>query len=151
MNKIIQFIVVSILLISSNIFAMNAVELSDLTRPSMFIVNYDRIYILEQATVRIYSLKDYSLIKKFGRAGEGPREFKYSADGGRPLSMSFFRDQLIVNSEMKMSFFDKDGTYLREKVFEPGRSLRWNEMILQATDEELSPRHYAAQFIEASS
>lgn len=115
MKKILVLFIILLLSLSIKMFASEPVELPELTRPSMFIVDYDRIYVLEQATVRIYSLKDFSLIKKFGRAGEGPKEFKYSADEGRPLSMSFFKGQLIVNSEMKMSFFDRDGVYITEK------------------------------------
>lgn len=112
-----KILILSFILISSlfiNIYASEPVGLPELTRPSMFIVNYDRIYVLEEATVRVYSLEDFTLIKKFGRAGEGPKEFKYSGGDGRPLSMSFFKGQLIVNSEMKMSFFDKDGVYITE-------------------------------------
>lgn len=43
------------------------------------------------------------------------------------------------------------GVFLRDSVFEPGRSLRWNEMILRATGEGLNPSHYAAQFMGPSS
>jgi hypothetical protein len=123
MKRNVLMVMVLMLMCFGHVRAADPVELSDLTRPSMFIVNFDRIYVLEQATVRIYSLKDFSLIKKFGRAGEGPKEFKYSADGGRPLSMSFFKGQLIVNSEMKMSFFDKDGIFKREQKVSVDRLL----------------------------
>ena len=102
-------------LLYGGLFSAGPVELPDITRPSTFLVNYDNIYILEGATVYVYSLKDYKLIKKFGKAGEGPKEFKYDGNDGRPLSMSFFKDQLIVNSTNRMSYFDPEGKYISEK------------------------------------
>ncbi len=42
------------------------------------------------------------------------------------------------------------GIFLREKVFEPGRSLPWNQMIEAATGEPLNPAHYAGQFVRGS-
>jgi len=39
------------------------------------------------------------------------------------------------------------GNYLIESVFKPGARYPWNEMIRRATGEELTPRHYAAQFL----
>lgn len=95
--------------------AADPVPLSGLVRPSVFIVKADRIYTLENATVSIYSLKDFSLIKQFGKAGEGPQEFKYNANNGRPLSMSFQGDRLAVNSVNRMSYFTLDGKYIGEE------------------------------------
>ena len=39
------------------------------------------------------------------------------------------------------------GEYLRTKVFEPGKTLPWNDMIEAATGEPLNPVHYAEQFV----
>jgi len=39
------------------------------------------------------------------------------------------------------------GKYLVEKVFSPGASLRWDELIEQATGEPLSAKHFASQFV----
>jgi peptidyl-dipeptidase A len=40
------------------------------------------------------------------------------------------------------------GAYFREHVFAPGNLYHWNEMIRRATGEELSARHYAAEFVQ---
>ncbi len=96
---------------------------SDLTRPSTFIVRQDRAYILEEASIYVYSLMDKSLIKKFGKSGEGPGEFAYNPTDGRPLSMSFFNRMLIVNSPMKMSYFSPDGKFLKEERVKVDRLL----------------------------
>ena len=39
------------------------------------------------------------------------------------------------------------GKYFTEKVFMPGKSLYWNDMIEQATGEKLTAKYYAKQFI----
>ena len=90
------------------------VPLEEITQPSMFLVNYNKIYILENASIYIYSLKDFKLIKKFGQAGEGPREFKYRKDTPMPMSISFHENQLLVNSPNKITYFDLEGNYIRE-------------------------------------
>ncbi len=40
------------------------------------------------------------------------------------------------------------GQFFIEKVFKPGRMYHWNDMIEKATSEKLTPKYYAAQFIE---
>ncbi len=39
------------------------------------------------------------------------------------------------------------GQFLRTSVFEPGATRHWNDMIEQATGEELSPRYFVEQFV----
>ena len=90
-------------------------ELHEFSRPSIFLVRYDRVYVMEAASVFIYNLKDFKLEKKFGKAGEGPREFKYDGNDARPLGLIFNNGEMIVNSINKLSYFDKAGNYLREE------------------------------------
>jgi peptidyl-dipeptidase A len=40
------------------------------------------------------------------------------------------------------------GQYLREKIFAPGARYQWNDMIIRATGEPLSPRYFVEQFIQ---
>jgi peptidyl-dipeptidase A len=42
----------------------------------------------------------------------------------------------------------KAGAWFRERVFAPGKRFPWNEMILKSTGEELTPRHYVAEFVQ---
>ena len=57
----------------------------------------------------------------------------------------------IVKSDdfRNQSFFGNRevGRYLTDKVFMPGASLYWNEMIENATGEKLTARYYADQFV----
>lgn len=40
------------------------------------------------------------------------------------------------------------GKYLKEKIFQPGLLYKWNDMIKQATGEELNPIYYVKKFVE---
>ncbi|MCK4835201.1 MAG: hypothetical protein KAT17_01110 [Candidatus Aminicenantes bacterium] len=108
-------IMVSLILVISVRFVFGGppVALEELSRPAILIVKYDKVYILEKTTIYIYSLDDFKLIKKFGRAGEGPREFKTNVMGA-PMTMSFYDDKLVVNSLNKISFITVEGEFIKE-------------------------------------
>ncbi len=53
-------------------------------------------------------MKDFKLVKKFGKAGEGPQEFN------RFAAITPLKDKLLINSMNKLSYFTKDGKYIRE-------------------------------------
>jgi len=38
------------------------------------------------------------------------------------------------------------GAFMRKKVFEPGRTLTWNDLTKHATGEPLNPKAFAADF-----
>lgn len=40
------------------------------------------------------------------------------------------------------------GNYLIEKIFKPGRTFYWNDMIQRATGEKLTAKYYAEQFVK---
>jgi hypothetical protein len=83
-------------------------------------VDKDRFYITESATIHIFSLKDYSLICKFGKEGEGPGEFKLGDDN--TVFVTLLPDNLMINSVGRISYFSKDGTFIKEI---PNHSGRW--------------------------
>jgi peptidyl-dipeptidase A len=43
---------------------------------------------------------------------------------------------------------DSVGQFFREKIFRPGASLDWNELLVHATGEGLSPRFFVEEFVE---
>jgi hypothetical protein len=94
------------------------VELSELTKPDMVLARHDRLFVLERTSVYIYSLKDFQLIRKFGREGEGPQEFR-ARRFGPPMTLSFYYDNLVVNSDNKLSYFSLKGDFLREEKTPP--------------------------------
>ena len=60
------------------------------------------------------------------------------------------RNVLKLDSDEGVSYVNQKrcGEFLREKVFEPGSVYHWNEMIKQATGEELTPKYFAAEFVD---
>jgi len=59
------------------------------------------------------------------------------------------RDVLKVNDIYGQSFVGRKevGAYLKERVFMPGMTLPWNDMIEKATGEKLTAKYYAEQFV----
>lgn len=91
------------------VFAGKVAPLPGPLRPNGITVGGGRVYITEDTTVYIYSLKDYRLIKKFGRAGEGPGELKEMIH-----RIDIQPDHIIVNSVGRMSYFTKDGDFIKQ-------------------------------------
>jgi hypothetical protein len=75
-------------------------------------VDENQMYITENTTIFIYSLKDFKLMKKFGKEGQGPQEF--ASHPRVPVSVDSSTDKLIVNSLGKVSFFTKQGEFIKE-------------------------------------
>jgi len=72
-----------------------------------------QMYVIEGTSVNIYSLKDFKLVKKFGKKGEGPKEFMINPLLG-PLFISVHTEDIVVESFGKLSWFTKNGIYKKE-------------------------------------
>jgi len=96
-----------------SVFAAKIIPLQALRKPETIAVDDSQIYITEGASIYIYSLKDFRLIKTFGQAGEGPKEFKVHAVAGVRIYTQ--PDSIFVNSIGKVSYFTLDGKYIKEK------------------------------------
>lgn len=110
MNKIIFLLLFSLLLIhfTGLTYAKKITTLTELVNPDTIVIDDRQMYIKEGSTVNIYSLKDYKFRGKFGREGEGPKEFKHLAE------IIPHPDRLQLNSMNKVSFFTKDGRFIKE-------------------------------------
>ena len=66
--------------------------------------------------------------------------------------LSFYINKSLLNSNdpMNQSFNGKAevGKYLKDKIFDEGNKLYWNDMIEKATGEKLTAKYYAQQFIK---
>ena len=98
--------------------AKKVATLQDVVKPDMILSKNDKLYVLERTSIFIYSLKDFRLIKKFGREGEGPMEFRVRPFGP-PMTLSFYSDYLVVNSNSKMSYLTLDGKFVNEERCSP--------------------------------
>ncbi len=87
--------------------------LDEVMKPSVIDIHKDRLFVVDKEQVHVYSLKDLSLIKSFGKRGEGPGEYKIIPNF--PLSLKAFDEFLIVESIDKLSYFTLEGKYIKEK------------------------------------
>ena len=108
------FLISILIIILTGLTFSDSVPMDDLVKPSMIVVKDGKLYVLEKTTISIYSIRDMKLITKFGKSGEGPREFM-ARTYGPPMSMSFGNGQLVVNSTNKLSYFTMAGKFVNER------------------------------------
>jgi hypothetical protein len=107
------FVILFLLVTGNHIQAEKIATLEEIMRPDAMEMGNNRLYIIERATIYIYSLEDFRLIKKFGKEGEGPREFKINPFG-TPLAAEPYNDKIYVSSDAKISVFTRDGKFIKE-------------------------------------
>ncbi len=111
-NFLIVLFIVMMLSVSF-LSGQKAVVMEEVLKPSVIAMDDNQIYITDsQTNVLIFNKKDFKFIKKFGKKGEGPREFM--AVPGLPIAVTPLKDKLLVNSFGKISFFSKKGIYINE-------------------------------------
>jgi hypothetical protein len=110
---------ISILLVltafTSLVFAAKAAVLPELNKPEALLIDNSKTFITEGINVYIYSLKDFKLQKKFGKAGEGPQEFKKVTAPWLPSIYIYLKPgEIFINSRGKVSLFTREGTFMKE-------------------------------------
>jgi hypothetical protein len=90
------------------ILSAKIVPLTDMAKPESITVGSDYIYIVDFPGIYIFNKADFSLVKKFGRIGEGPQEFNQFA------CTFAHNNQLIVCDLVKALFYSSDGNYKKE-------------------------------------
>ena len=98
------------------------INLSAEVRPIEGLINPNSITVTEKEMIitqghsfLIFNLKDMSLKKKFGKEGEGPREFKINSYMEKGLIIDLQPDTILVSSVGKLTFFNRNGEYLKEQ------------------------------------
>lgn len=149
---------IAVLLMAAVVFVLSAgicfgekvAVFAGLADPSFIHIDGERIYIVERSTIHIYSSTDYKLIKTFGKSGEGPGESRTGQEDSVLLDVQ--PDYLLVNSQGKIAFFKKDGTYIKEIATPMGRWLRplgKNYVGLQYLFEEDGTRYHVVNLYDA--
>lgn len=115
MKKILFLVILSLLLLASFVWAENLGTLEGVLVPEMIQVTGDELYVLEGATIYVYSLKDLTLLRKFGQKGEGPGELKIMT--AFQNSFTVYPDYVFVQGFDKVIFFTKQGKLIREQRF----------------------------------
>ncbi|HDP94923.1 MAG TPA: hypothetical protein ENN40_06140 [Candidatus Aminicenantes bacterium] len=90
----------------------------ELLSPDSINLDDKQVYITEGPKVRIFNRDTLEQVAVFGKAGEGPQEFRVLP--GLPLILNVEGDELMVNSFGKVSFFSKSGKFLREQRTQAG-------------------------------
>lgn len=78
-------------------------------KPYRFQVDGDDLYVVDGPVIKLFSMKDFKLVTQFGKKGEGPGEFKRSAQ------IMVFPDKVVAVSSGKVSFFTRGGEIISEK------------------------------------
>ena len=107
------------------VFGKKVATFDKLVNPFFIEADENQLYITDGPTINIFSLKDFNLVKQFGKAGDGVKEFKVNPrrSGGSVL-ISVEPDYIMVNSIQKISYFTKDGKFIKEvPVTKPARRL----------------------------
>jgi len=93
-------------------YSKKVAVLQEIKNPKTMAVDTTQLYVTERSTVYIYSLADFKLIKKFGREGQGPQEFRTLSH--KPISIDVSTDRIIVSSIRRISYFTKLGDFIKE-------------------------------------
>ncbi len=96
------------------VFSSKVVPLPTLINPDSILIENDQIYITDMEKICIYSSKDFTLKKKFGKKGEGPGEFRFNPALVSKMRVYVQPDCIIVNNLNRVSFFTKNGSFIKE-------------------------------------
>jgi hypothetical protein len=106
-------IILIILFLFMSLSARTIGVLKEVMKPDNITIYKDQLYVMEGATVLVYTLPDLDLIRKFGKRGEGPGELKVIP--GRFYNRVNLRDKYILTESVdKIIFFTHDGKLIRE-------------------------------------
>lgn len=122
-KQVIVFMLFALLLNSSVVFAggiSRSGTLAELKNPYMLAVEGDRCYVIEGATVFVYSLKDFRLLRKFGKAGDGKGEIRVPMEGANTIRLA--SRGVLVESHRKLLLFSREGKLLKENYKSPYRT-----------------------------
>ena len=100
MKKIIFLFILLLLLILTDFASTGKMAvLPDILKPDSITVDNNQVIVTERTSIYLYSIKDFSLQKKFGKQGEGPQEFKITSYGGTGLGSTMVgnRNYMTVN------------------------------------------------------
>ncbi|MEN8153967.1 MAG: hypothetical protein ABFR75_08075 [Acidobacteriota bacterium] len=85
-------------------------EFDNVYKPGRFQVSGDGLYIVDGYQIKLFSMKNFKLITRFGKKGEGPGEFKFA-----PKVLLVFPDQAFVSCWGKVALFTRKGKLIKEK------------------------------------
>jgi hypothetical protein len=107
------FICFAIIIFTVNMFPVTTVIPTDHIKPFRIRVDDQRIFISEGAQISVYSRKNFKLIFRFGKAGEGPGEFKLLPEFGPEMDVG--SGKILATSMGKITLISFEGKFISEK------------------------------------
>ncbi len=107
------FVLLCVLFLSGVVFSKKLADLPEVMQPRDIHVYGDRIFIGDNNSIHVYSMKDFKQLKQFGREGDGPGEFKFN------IRLEVFPKKLVVNTFGKLIFFSHEGSLIKEYKLKP--------------------------------
>ncbi|MCP4152085.1 MAG: hypothetical protein GY757_30370 [bacterium] len=117
MKKLCTLLLALLSLLSLSLLSIDAKEIKKVVLPELLkaerlALDNDRMFITENLSIYIYSMKDFKFIKKFGKEGEGPAEIRKTPNAA-PIQVYTYPDSILVNSDFKISYFTRDGEFIK--------------------------------------
>jgi hypothetical protein len=110
MKKRIHFLLLILFCLwGTSLTGAGVIPIPDLINPDEIKMDDTQIYFIDGVNIHIYSLKDVSFKKKFGKAGEGPREFLKHPQTALTVDVS--ASDIAVTGMTRVSFFTKNGMF----------------------------------------
>jgi hypothetical protein len=95
------------------IYSAHILYLKKISKPQGLEVHGNSAFVVEGATIYVYSTTDKILLRKFGHSGEGPGELKIIPFLAN--SMTIFPDFITFESVDKIIYFSKSGKLIKEE------------------------------------
>ncbi len=95
----------------------NSCTLEGLKKPDMAAVDGNELYVIEGATIFVYSIDDLRLLRKFGEEkkfwSSGTGKLRIPDEGANTIRL--FPGYLLAESRRKLIFFSRDGRVIKER------------------------------------
>ena len=115
MTKYVVAFLIALIPLSISLSPEMVAVLPEVNNATMMDISGGEMFVLDGVEVKVYSLKDYCLKRKFGKRGEGPGELVTTPDTS--FTMIVNQDKVILNSVYKAIVYDKSGTMIKEVKF----------------------------------
>ena len=96
MTKHIAVFLIALISLSASLSPKMLAVLPEVNNATMMDISGSELFIMDNVEVLVYSMKDYRLLRKFGKRGEGPGELLTLPDV--PFTMTVHDEKIILNS-----------------------------------------------------
>jgi len=110
--KKLSLLILSLMCIAAFGFSEKLAELPSLNDPTNILIDGNELYIFDPIVMKVFSMKDFRLLRQFGKKGEGPGEMIPHPE--MPPNIEILKDSIKICPDRKMLYFSKKGEYIKE-------------------------------------